>query len=132
MIRDIFENHIQPVQILLLLAEITLKNFHTEVMIQLKKQLEDQTVETHDKTIRPDLINDLHLFQNSTEHGCFRTADRICAGMIQYKKQLLNIGDIFFHKIKRDLQNDRLIGIGTFRRMQDISVDQRTVARDGW
>ena len=67
MIRDIFENHIQPVQILLLLAEITLKNFHTEVMIQLKKQLEDQTVETHDKTIRPDLINDLHLFQNSTD-----------------------------------------------------------------
>ena len=49
--------------------------------------------------------------------------------MIPYKHKLLNIRNIFFHEIHRNLENDRFIWNCAFGGMNYIGIDQDAVSR---
>lgn len=61
---DIIQNRIKPVHFFLALIDILMKNFHAEIMIQLKQKLKDQTVKAQKVAVRADIIDDLELFQS--------------------------------------------------------------------
>ena len=98
-------------------------------MIKLKKQLKDETVKTHDKTIWSDIVNNLHLFQCCAQHINFCSFNRICGGVIPYKQKLLNVRNVFFHEIKRNLEYDCFIWRNTFCRVRHIGINKDTVFR---
>ena len=97
-------------------------------MVQLEQKFKDQAVKTQDKPIRTDIINDLHLFQGGFQHFYFCLFNRIFGLIVPEKYKLLDIGNIFFHKIQRNLKNDSFIWNGTFCGMDDVGIDQDTIS----
>lgn len=61
---DIIQNRIKPVHFFLALIDILMKNFHAEIMIQLKQKFKDQTVKAQKIAVRADIVDDLKLFQS--------------------------------------------------------------------
>ena len=106
-----------------------MKDPDAEIVIQLKKKLKDQTVKTQDKTIWPDIVNDLKLLQSRFQHFQFCSFYGIFCMMIPDKHKLLNIRNIFFHEIHRNLENDRFIWNCAFGGMNYIDIDQDAVSR---
>ena len=61
---NIIQDRIKPLHLLLPPVDILMKNFHAEIMIQLKQKLKDQTVKAQKVAVRADIIDDLELFQS--------------------------------------------------------------------
>ena len=95
-----------------------MKNFDTEIVIQLEQKFKDQAVKSQDKSVRADIINDLQLLQSGFQHIQFGLFYRIFRLIIPDEHELLNIRGIFFYKIQWNLKNDSLVGDYTFGRIE--------------
>lgn len=125
---NIIQDIVHSVQILFFLTEIRLKNLYAEAVIKLIQKFKKKAVEPQKKACWPDVIDNLHLFQNGFQNRKLRLDNGILCMDIPEKEELLDIWNIFLKKVQRNLQKDRCIGLSTFGGMGNIGIDENAVS----